>query len=139
MDRNTIILFRLEKKVDALTKMVDAVAKIMIMLEAGQTSLYQQGVVTMAAIDDLETEVGALSDVADSVGRALDMLHQELQDALASGDQGRIQAAVQMLATQRQRIVDAVMRNTDDGDQTPPGDQMPPADQNPPADQSPSP
>jgi hypothetical protein len=67
----------------------------------------------MAAIDNLETAVGEVKTVADSVEMLLDKLHQELQDAIASGDPARVQAAVDMLSAQRQRLVDAVMRNTD--------------------------
>lgn len=77
------------------------------------SQLVQQGASIMAAIDNLEAEVGQVSTVVGSVETLLDMLHQELQDAIASGDPARVQAAADMLAQERQRLVDAVMRNTD--------------------------
>lgn len=77
------------------------------------SQLVQQGASIMAAIDNLEMEVGQVDTVVGSVETLLDKLHQEWQDAAASGDPARIQAAADMLKQERERLVAAVVRNTE--------------------------
>jgi DNA-binding FadR family transcriptional regulator len=82
---------RIEQKIDALTK---------------------QGAKTMAAIDDLEVQVTAISDAEAAAVALLNGLHQQLADAIASGDPVRVQAAADQLKAKAADLAAAVVANT---------------------------
>jgi chromosome segregation ATPase len=103
---NLSAIDRIEAKVNSLAAAVAA-------LQAGQTRLLHQGVMVMAALDDLEAKVAEVKGVEDSVVMLLDKIHQELADAIASGDMARVQAVTASLESQRQALADAVARNPD--------------------------
>jgi len=99
--------------IDRIEARVNALAATIAELQAGQASLSRQGAKVMAALDDLEAKVAEVKNVEDSVMMLLDTIHQELADAVASGDMNRVQAVVASLESQRQALSDAVARNTD--------------------------
>lgn len=67
---------------------------------------------TMTALDNLETDVANQTDVIDSAVRLLETLHQELADAIASGDPARVQAVADQLEANTQNLAQAVAANT---------------------------
>lgn len=67
----------------------------------------------MATLDDLEAEVDANTDVVASAVLLLDTIHQELQDALDTGDPAKIQEALDKLSASKDSLAAAVARNTD--------------------------
>lgn len=69
--------------------------------------------IIMAALDTLEADLAANTDVVASAVTLLDTLHQELADAIASGDPARVQAVADQLAANTQALADAVAANTD--------------------------
>lgn len=69
--------------------------------------------IIMAALDTLEADLAANTDVTASAVTLLDTLHQELADAIASGDPARVQAVADQLAANTQALADAVAANTD--------------------------
>jgi cell division septum initiation protein DivIVA len=97
---------------DSLQDEFTAVRAQLEMVSAKLDGLKQGQETQMAAIDDLETEVKANGDAEDSAITLLNGLHQQLQDALNSGDPARIQAAVQALHDKRDALAAAVVANT---------------------------
>lgn len=69
--------------------------------------------IIMAALDTLEADVTAQTDVIASAVTLLDTLHTELADAIASGDPARVQAVADHLEVNTQALADAVAANTD--------------------------
>jgi hypothetical protein len=66
----------------------------------------------MAALDDLATEVGEVKDTSASAVALLDGLKKKLDEAIASGDMGRVEALRDELNVSQQALADAVARNT---------------------------
>jgi hypothetical protein len=66
----------------------------------------------MATIDDVQKEVDAQSTVIDSAVALLDGIHQQLADAVASGDPAAVDKVVSDLKSHTDALAAAVARNT---------------------------
>lgn len=73
----------------------------------------------MAGVQDIQAAVSEQTDVVGSAVTLLDQIHQQLTDALASNDPAAVQAVLDQLASNRQALADAVVRNTDAAPPTP--------------------
>lgn len=67
----------------------------------------------MATVQDIQAAVADETTVVGSAVTLLDLIHQQLTDALASNDPAAVQAVLDNLASNRQALADAVSRNTD--------------------------
>lgn len=67
---------------------------------------------TMAALDDLTREVAELTSTTDSAIALIEGLKTRLDDAIATGDMGEVQALSDSLSTQTDRLAAAVAANT---------------------------
>lgn len=67
---------------------------------------------TMAILDDLEARVASVQDVEQSAVTLIIEIHDELADALAANDTGRIQAAIDKLGSSSDTLAAAVVANT---------------------------
>lgn len=91
-----------------------ALDRIELRLVIGQRTQRMNQEQTMNALDTLEDRVSAETDVVTSVVTLLDVIHAELADAIAAGDQDRIQAVADQIESNRTAMAEAVARNTDD-------------------------
>ena len=73
----------------------------------------------MAKIDDLITAVAAEDTVVDSVIVFLTNLHQQLVDARANSNPALLDQAIASINTQKQKVADAIVANTDSAPPTP--------------------
>lgn len=67
----------------------------------------------MAKIDDLLTAVAAEDTVVDSVIVFLTDLHAQLVEARANSNPAALDSAIASINTQKQKIADAIVANTD--------------------------
>ena len=68
--------------------------------------------INMATLDDVVTAVADEGTVVDSVVTLLTDLKAKLDAAIATGDPVKIQAVVDAIAAQKQKLADAVVANT---------------------------
>lgn len=73
----------------------------------------------MAEIDDLLTAVAAEDTVVDSVIVFLTNLHTQLVEARAKHNPAALDSAIASINTQKQKIADAIVANTDAAPPTP--------------------
>jgi hypothetical protein len=66
----------------------------------------------MAAIDDLQSEVSANTDLTGSVVRLVDGLADQLEQALQNNDTAAVQAVVDQMRSNNQSLAQAVANNT---------------------------
>jgi hypothetical protein len=106
------MLSDLEAKVDSLSTKGDLIV-------SNQTA--NQGVI-MAVLDDLEAKVTSVQGVEESAAALLKALHDELTAAVANDDPARIQAVIDKLGSDSDKLAAAVTANPDpNAAATPPG------------------
>ncbi len=66
----------------------------------------------VAAIEDLQSEVQANTDLTGSVVRLVDGLADQLEEALANNDTAAVQVVVDQMRSNNQSLADAVAANT---------------------------
>lgn len=105
-------LWRIETRLVQLAVAVERVAAAVRadVALAVSASLRQEKI--MSALDNLEAQVAPLDDAVASASALLDLIHDDLQEALASGDPGRVQAVADRIAADRDALAAAVARNT---------------------------
>lgn len=97
----------------------NALDRIELRLVIQQRNMRKNQGVIMSALDTLEDTVAADTDVVSSAVTLLDTIHQELADAIASGDETRVQAVADHIAANTEALAGAVARNTDAAGPTP--------------------
>jgi hypothetical protein len=104
---------RLDRQARQLDDMANRLARIEHAIRQNTAYTITTTEAIMSALDTLETDVANETDVVTSAVALLDGLHQELADAIASGDPTRVQAVADHLEANTQALADAVQRNTD--------------------------
>jgi Zn-dependent M16 (insulinase) family peptidase len=111
------VLSQIDRRLDRQARQLDDMASRLARIEHAIRQNTAINITTteaiMSALDTLETDVANETDVVASAVALLDGLHQELADAIASGDPTRVQAVADHLEANTQALADAVQRNTD--------------------------
>lgn len=86
----------------------DTARKLDLILAA----LMRMEITIMATLKDIQDAVASETTVVDSVVTLLTQLHDQLAAAIASNDPVALQAVVDSITAQKQRLADAVVQNT---------------------------
>ena len=91
---------------------LDAIDARLGVIERTLLFLIRQGAFEMATLNEIVAAVEADTAVDESAITLLEQISQMLKDAQASNDPAAMQAVVDMLDRSKQRMADAILKNT---------------------------